>query len=272
VNASALAFLSIPLGGVVAFVVGGLVGIPALRLRGIYLAMATFALALSVTPLANHFYSITNGHIGIHMPIDIGTPPFGLDVSNEQWLYFFDWLVAAILFVPAVLLTRSRTGRAWMAIRDSEAAATASGVNLAIYKTLAFGVSAFYAGIAGSLQVITLAYMNPDNYGLGLSLALLVGLVVCGLATNWGPLLGAVIVVWLPYFAERAAHYHIGHFVLQKPDVFYGAILILIVLFAPSGLAGLLQRGLRWMRSRRQAVEEAPPPVLEAPIDVPSPE
>src|SRR5919197_2934140 len=129
VNEIALAFLSIPLGGVVAFVVGVLVGIPALRLRGIYLALATFALALTVTPLANHFYSITNGHIGIHMPIDIGTPPFGLDVSNEQWLYFFDWLVAAILFVPAVLLTRSRTGRAWMAIRDSEAAATASGIN-----------------------------------------------------------------------------------------------------------------------------------------------
>src|SRR5207302_3713866 len=130
-NPSALAYLTIPLGGVVAFIVGYLVGIPALRLRGIYLALATFALSLAVTPLGNHFYTVTLGHIGIHMPIDIGTAPFGIDLSNEQWLYFFDWFVAAILFVPSLLIARSRTGRAWMAIRDSDAAAVASGINLA---------------------------------------------------------------------------------------------------------------------------------------------
>jgi branched-chain amino acid transport system permease protein len=274
-NPSALAYLSIPFGGLVAFAVGALVGIPALRLRGIYLALATFAMSLAVTPLGNHFYSITNGHVGIHMPIDVGTPPFGLDLSSEQWLYLFDWFVAALLFIPALLLARSRTGRAWMAIRDSEAAAASSGVNLATYKTLAFGVSAFYAGVAGSLQVLTLAYTNPDNYGLTLSLALLVGLVVGGLANNWGPLLGAIIVVWLPYYAEQAAHFRVGGFVLQKPDVFYGALLILIVLFAPSGLAGLVQRAMRWYRSRRGAVgepAETAPAVLEAPVDVVSPE
>jgi branched-chain amino acid transport system permease protein len=275
INPNILAYVGIPIGGVIAFVVGLLVGIPALRLRGIYLALATFALALSVTPLANHFYSITNGHIGIHMPIDATSPPLGLDLSNEQWLYFFDWGVAALLFVPGMLIARSRTGRAWMAIRDSDAAAAASGVNLAVYKTLAFGVSAFYAGVAGALQVLTNSYTNPDNYSLALSLALLVGLVVGGLANVWGPLLGAIIVVWLPYYAEQAGHFRIGGFVLQKPDVFYGVFLILIVLFAPSGLAGLFQRAMRWYRSRRGAEREgleAAPAVLEAPVDVVSPE
>src|ERR671936_1325861 len=199
---SVLTYLSIPLGGIIAFLCGLLVGIPALRLRGIYLALATFALSLSITPLANHFYPITQGHIGIHTPL--ATPPFNLDLSNAQWLYFFDWIVAAILFVPAALIVRSRTGRAWMAIRDSDSAAVASGINLATYKTLAFGVSAFYAGIAGSLQVLTLAYTNPDNYGLTLSLALLVGLVIGGVANVWGPLLGAIIVVWLPYYDDRS--------------------------------------------------------------------
>jgi branched-chain amino acid transport system permease protein len=160
-----------------------------------------------------------------------------------------------------------------MAIRDSEAAAASSGINLAVYKTLAFGVSAFYAGVAGALQVLTLAYINPDNYSLALSLALLVGLVVGGLANVWGPLLGAIIVVWLPYYAEQAGHFRIGEFRLQKPDVFYGVFLILIVLFAPSGLTGLFQRFTRWYRSRRGAVAEVPeaaPAVLEAPVDVPS--
>ena len=262
-----LTYLSIPLGGIIAFVGGLLIGIPALRLRGIYLALATFALSLSITPLANHFYPVTLGHIGIHLPI--AAPPFGLDLSNDQWLYFFDWAVAAILFVPAALIVRSRTGRAWMAIRDSDAAAVASGVNIATYKTLAFGVSAFYAGVAGSLQGFTLAYTNPDNYGLTLSLALLVGLVIGGLANIWGPLLGAIIIVWLPQFAEQLADVKIAGLSMTRPDVFYGALLILIVFFAPSGLAGLIGRALRWYRSLRGAggaVEEVP--VLEAPVDV----
>lgn len=263
-----LAYLSIPLGGLISFIFGVLIGIPALRLRGIYLALATFALALCITPLGNHFFQVTRGHIGINLPP--AQPPFGLDLSNEQWLYFFDWVVAFVLFIPAWLILRSRTGRAWMAIRDSDAAAMASGVNLATYKTLAFGVSAFYAGIAGSLQIFTLTYTNPDNYNLLLSLGLLVGLVVGGLANVWGPLFGAMVVVWVPYLAEQASHYKVGGFQLQKPDVFYGVFLILIVWLAPSGIAGLLTRVARWYRSRRRAVgevEEAPPPVLEAPID-----
>lgn len=251
--------LTIPLGGVLAGIFGFLIGIPALRLHGIYLALATFALALSVTPVLNNFDTFTGGHAGINLkPVQ---PPPWIELSNEQWLYFVSWGIAAILFIPATLLLRSRTGRAWMAIRDSETAATANGVNVAFYKTLAFGVSAFYAGVAGSLQIINTAYINPDFYTLGLSLSLLIGLVVGGLGSIWGPVLGGLLVVWLPYFAEKASGIHIGPVSFGgKPDIGFGLLLILIVFFAPDGLAGLAKRGMaryRVLRTRFRVEEGA---------------
>ncbi len=225
-------YATIPLGGALAGLVGVLVGVPALRLRGIYLALATFALALSVTPVLNNWDKFTGGHIGISLRA--ATPPLGLPLSNEQWLYFFDWAVFFAAFLPSWLLLRSRTGRAWMAIRDSETAATAMGISLAYYKTLAFGISAFFAGIAGSLLVINVAYTNPDSYNLSLSLQLLIGLVLGGLAYVWGPLLGGILVVWLPFVAEKTLN--------GKPDLAFGVLLILVVWLAPDGIAGLFHR------------------------------
>ena len=235
--------LTIPLGGLIAGAFGFLIGIPALRLHGIYLALATFALALSVTPVLNNFDTFTGGHVGINLKP--ATPPAGLDLSNEQWLYFVGWAIAGVLFIPATLLLHSRTGRAWMAIRDSETAAIANGVNIAFYKTLAFGISAFYAGVAGSLQIINTAYINPDNYSLGLSLSLLIGLIVGGLGNIWGPVLGGLLVVWLPYFAEKASGVHLGPVSFGgKPDIGFGLLLVVIVFLAPDGLAGLARRGM----------------------------
>ena len=262
-------YASIPVAGILAGVGGFLFGIPALRLRGLYLALATFALALAVTPLANHYDDFTGGHVGLHLAFI--APPPGVDMvfSSSQWLFLFDSAIALIMFIPAALLVSSKTGRAWTATRDSEAAAVASGVNIPYYKTLAFAISAFYAGVAGSLQVIGLSYVNPDNYGLSLSLALLVGLVIGGLASRWGPLFGAVLVIWLPNFAEGVARIHIGSLTLEKPDVFYGALLLVIVFFAPGGVASLINRALAWYRSRRRAVTgeiEVAPAVLEEPL------
>jgi branched-chain amino acid transport system permease protein len=240
---------TIPLAGLLAAAAGVLIGIPALRLRGIYLALATFALALAVTPVLNNFDTFTGGHNGINLrPAEA---PLGLDLSNEQWLHFLCWAVAIVLFVPAWLLVRSRTGRAWMAIRDSETAATANGISISFYKTLAFGVSAFYAGVAGSLQAIVLSYINPDSYSLNLSLSLLIGVVVGGLGSLWGPVLGGLVVVWLPYLAERGAGLHLGPLSFGgKPDIGFGILLLVLMFFAPAGLAGLIGRGWR----RYQAV------------------
>ena len=234
--------VTIPVGGLLAGLVGLLVGIPALRLRGIYLALATFALALSVTPVLNNYDKLTGGHLGVGFKA--ATPPFDIPLSNEQWLYFLGWIIFFLVFVPAWLLLRGRTGRAWMAIRDSETAAAANGVGLAYYKTLAFGISAFYAGVAGSLLVIDFAYVNPDSYSLNLSLQLLVAMVIGGLANIWGPLFGALLVVWLPYMAEKAVN--------SKPDLAFGALLIVVVFLAPNGIAGLLRRGLLVLRGRRR--------------------
>jgi branched-chain amino acid transport system permease protein len=248
-------FLTIPVGGLLAGILGVLVGIPALRLRGIYLALATFALALSVTPVLNNYDKFTGGHVGVSMrPVK---PPFDLPVSNEQWLYFLGWIVFALVFVPCWLLIRGRTGRAWMAVRDSETAATANGISLPYYKTLAFGISAFCAGVAGSLLVIDFAYVNPDSYSLTLSLNLLISVAIGGLAYVWGPLAGAILIVWLPYFAEKGFG--------GKPDLLYGVFLVAVVFIAPNGVAGLIHRlqirmrGGRGARAQLAGVMEATP-------------
>lgn len=244
---------TIPAAALVAGVFGFLIGIPALRLTGIYLALATFALALSLPPILNHYDTFTGGHQGINMPPVL--PPFGLDLSQEQWLYYMNLAIALLLFAFARGVIRSRTGRAFMAIRDSETAATASGISLAYYKTLAFGLSAAYAGVAGSLLAIMGSYVNPDTFGLGLSLALLVGVVIGGLGLHFGAVLGSLFVVWLPYLAEKASGVQIGAFAFPgKPDIFYGALLILILFFAPNGAAGLLVRGWRRYLSWRTTV------------------
>jgi branched-chain amino acid transport system permease protein len=250
---------TIPAAALVAGVFGFLIGIPALRLTGIYLALATFALALSIPPILNHYDTFTGGHQGINMPPVL--PPFGLDLSQEQWLYYMNLGIALLLFAFAVGVIRSRTGRAFMAIRDSETAATASGISLAYYKTLAFGLSAAYAGVAGSLLAIAGSYVNPDTFGLGLSLALLVGVVIGGLGIQFGAVLGSLFVVWLPYLAEKASGVQIGAFAFPgKPDIFYGAALILIIFFAPNGAAGLLIRGWRsylgWRAAARGPLQE----------------
>lgn len=226
--------VTVPVGGLLAGIVGLLVGIPALRLRGIYLALATFALALSVTPVLNNYDRFTGGHVGVSIPPV--KPPLDVPLSSEQWLYFLGWIVFLIVFVPCWLLLRGRTGRAWMAVRDSETAATANGISLAYYKTFAFGLSAFLAGVAGSLLVIDFAYVNPDTYGLNLSLQLLIGVVIGGLAYIWGPLVGAILVVWMPYFAEKGFG--------GKPDLAFGVLLVVVVFIARNGVAGLIVRGL----------------------------
>lgn len=252
-------WMTIPVAALVAGVFGFLIGIPALRLTGIYLALATFALALSIPPILNHYDTFTGGHQGINLPPVL--PAFGLDLSQEQWLYYMNVAIALVLFAFAWGVIRSRTGRAFMAIRDSETAATASGISLAYYKTLAFALSAAYAGIAGSLLAIQTTYLNPDTFGLGLSLALLVGVVVGGLGMHFSAVVGSLFVVWLPYFAEKASNVQIGPISFPgRPDIFYGAALILILFFAPNGVTGLLLRGWRrylsWRTAARNAVRE----------------
>ena len=230
---------TIPLAGLVTGIIGFLFGLPALRLRGVSLALATFALAVSLPQVAKKFDEVTGGGGGL--VLNLPTVPFGWDISVRHWLYYEAWVVAGILFFLAWLLVRARTGRAWRAIRDGEIAATASGVSPALYKTLAFGVSSFYAGVAGALLAIEVSYVNPDTFPLSLSILLLASVVVGGLGALSGVIFGALLLEFLPIYAQDPP---LLPFELSKqsPTVIFGVMLILIMFVLPGGVASLIRR------------------------------
>ena len=258
---------TIPVAALVAALGGVVLGIPALKLRGLYLGLATFALAISMPTVIRHFDQLSGGSQGLSIPP--AADPFGLvsagQLTNEQWLYYLGLILAAGLFLFARALLRSDVGRAFKAIRDSETAAVANGVSLTYYKTLAFGLSALYAGVAGSLVVINTAYVNPDSFGVNVSLALVVGAVIGGLGTQIGPLLGAIFTVWSPIYAYEVLK--------ARPDIAYGVLLIVLMYTMPSGIAGGLFRAWAWYLrqrvNRREGPGETAPPVL--PEEVASP-
>jgi branched-chain amino acid transport system permease protein len=220
----------------VCFLCGLLVGLPALRLSGVYLALATFALAVSVPQIPLKFSTYLGGSGGVQSAKTVG----------HLWLYGTSWTVAAILFVLASLILRGRTGRAFRAIRDSEVAATSSGVELPVYKTLAFGVSAAFAGVAGSLFVMgTNGFAQPSEFGILLSLQILVGAAVAGLGSLSGVLAGAAFVGLLPTISSDVPVIGSTH----GQDVVFGALVIAVMLLLPTGVAGLVPR-LRRLRTR----------------------
>lgn len=213
----------------ICFVVGLLVGLPALRLSGVYLALATFALAVSVPQLPLKWSRFLGGRDGVQTSQTV----------THTWLYGAAWSASAILFVGAWLILRGRVGRAFRAVRDSEIAAVASGIELPVYKTLAFGISAAFAGVAGSLFVLaTNGFAAPDEFGVVLSLQLLVGAAVAGLGSLWGTLAGAAFVGLLPAVSDSVPVIGSDH----GRDVVFGAAVVVVMLLLPEGFAGLLAR------------------------------
>jgi branched-chain amino acid transport system permease protein len=218
---------TLPLAFAICFVCGVAVGIPALRLSGVYLALATFALAVSVPQLPLKWSKWTGGSNGIRT---FTTP-------SNHWVYWVSWTCAALAFVGAWLLLRGRIGRAFRSIRDSEVAAASSGVSLPIYKTFAFGVSAAYAGVAGSLFVlVTNGFAQPNEFGVLLSLQILIGAAVAGLGSLWGVAFGALFVALLPEVSASVPLLGSNH----GQDVVFGLIVILVMLALPNGAASLL--------------------------------
>jgi branched-chain amino acid transport system permease protein len=223
---------TIPLAGVVAGVAGYLFGYPALRLQGVYLALATFAVAIALPSLVKRFPGLTGGGTGIEL--EQPHAPFGLPLSGTHWLYALTWSIAVLLFAVSWLLLRGRFGRTLRAVRDSEIAAASIGIDAARYKRLAFGISAGYAGVAGSLLAIAIAFVNPDTFPASLSILLLTGAVVGGLGSIVGPLLGAFFVEFVPLYAQDLS--------TEAPTVVYGLILVLVMFVAPTGATGLVRR------------------------------
>jgi branched-chain amino acid transport system permease protein len=241
-------YWTLPVAGLVCFGAGFLFGFPALRLEGLYLALATFALAVATPQIlkSGHLEPLTGGVQGI--VILKPDPPLGLPLSQDQWLYYFTLIVALLLFVAAWNLLRGRSGRALKAIRDNPIAAGAMGINLALYKTLCFGVSAFYTGVAGALGAIVIQFVAPDSFTVFLSITLLVGLVVGGLASIPGAIFGGLFVQFVPNFAEQISK--------AAPWAIYGAFLIAFMYLMPYGVWGLLRtlhRRLEEIRQRRSA-------------------
>src|SRR5215470_533678 len=237
-------YWTLPAAGAVCFVVGFLFGLPASRLHGIYLALATFALAIAMPQLlkSTPLEPWTGGVQGI--VIIKPEAPFGLPLNADQWLYYFTILVAAVLYACAVNLVRSRTGRAIMTIRDNPVAATAMGIDVALYKSLTFGVSALYTGVAGALGAIAVQFVAPDSFTFNLAIALFVGLVIGGVGSIPGTLFGGLFILFVPNIAEEVSK--------GLAQAVYGVILIVVIFVMPSGAAGfarmIVQRMARVLR------------------------
>lgn len=225
---------TLPVAAALTFVLGLALGVPALRLRGLYLALVTLAIAVFLVPLLKRFESLTGGSMGLSTVKPAAPGWSGL--ADDQWLYFLALALAMVAFLAARNVLRSRAGRALHAIRENEAAAEVLGVRLAFYKTLVFAWSAMFAGAAGSVYTWMIGYVSPDSFPVTLSITLLAGLVIGGLGSLSGPVYGAIFVMFVPNLAQD----------LNKaaPGVIFGLLIILVMYVAPTGLAGLARRGL----------------------------
>lgn len=236
---------TLPVAALVGGIVGYLFGLPALKLDGVYLAMATFALGV-VTPQLLKYRGLetwTGGSQGLVLLKP--DAPFGLPLDQDQWLYFFCLGVAMVLFAIAHNLLRGAMGLNLVAVRDHPIAAEAMGVNNARIKSITFGISALYTSVGGALSAIVVQFVAPDSFTVFLSITLLVGAVVGGLSSLSGAVFGAVFIQFVPRFAELVSK--------AAPWAVYGAILLVLMLIWPTGVAGGIARLRAWFFSRRQA-------------------
>ena len=230
-------WMTIPIAAAICLAVGFLFGLPALRLEGHYLALATFALAVSLPQLLKfkHLEFLTGGVQGI--VIMKPEPPwemlFGLKLNSDRWLYFFTLAVTVVMFVIGWNLIRGRVGRALIAIRDQPIAAASMGINTPLYKSLAFGVSAMFTGVAGALSAILVAFVAPDSFTVFLSITLMVGMVIGGVTSLPGALYGAIFIQFIPNIADQISK--------AAPWAIYGVMLILFMYTMPTGIAGALR-------------------------------
>ena len=225
---------TVPVAGAVCLLVGFLFGLPALKLEGHYLALATFALGVSLPQLLKykHLEEWTGGVQGI--VIMKPDAPFGLPLNQDQWLYLFTLGVAVIMFIVARNLLSGRIGRAMVAIRDHPIAAETMGINGAMYKSLTFGVSALYTGVAGALGAIAVQFVAPDSFSMFLSITFLVGIVIGGVASIPGAIYGALFTQFVPNIADQISK--------AAPWAIYGIFLIGFMYTMPDGVSGLIRR------------------------------
>ena len=235
---------TIPVAAVVCLVAGFLFGLPALRLEGLYLALATFALAVSMPALLkyHHLEQWTGGVQGIVLLKP--DAPFGLPLNPDQWLYFFTLAIAVVMFVLAWNILRGRMGHAMVAIRDQHIAAEAMGVHTAMVKSMTFGISAMYTGIAGALGAIAIQFVAPDSFNIFVSIMFLVGIVIGGLASISGAIYGALFIQFVPNIADAISK--------AAPWAIFGIFLLGFVYVMPMGIAGAVRMALARLTRKAQ--------------------
>ena len=216
--------------GLVTAAVGLTLGIPCLRLEGLYLAMATLAFGFVVVEAILNLDWITRGNDGLRVPAARLGP---IALATDTARYYLTVAVAALLILAALNIAKTRTGRALLAVRESEIAAQASGVHLAAYKTLAFVLSAFYTGVAGGLFALVVGFLSPDSFDVFLSVDFVAMIIVGGLGSVPGSVLGAAVITTLNDSLAGFQNY--------RPLIF-GAILIASMLFMPGGIASALRK------------------------------
>jgi branched-chain amino acid transport system permease protein len=246
--------VALPLAALAAAVFGFLLGFPALRLEGPYLSIATLGFGLTITRVIGRV-EFFGGRQGLHAP-DLTIGPWHL--STDRDFYYLLITITVILTLAARNLIKTKVGRAFIAIRDADIAAETMGVNIMYYKTLAFAVSAFYAGIAGGLYAFVLRFIEPELFSLLMSILFLAMVVVGGLGSILGSVAGACLLSWLdlelrnilsiPYIGEWLTELSRSYFSITGVSniqfIFYGLIMVLIMLFEPLGIYGF------WIRTK----------------------
>jgi branched-chain amino acid transport system permease protein len=234
--------------GLVCFVGGFLFGLPALRLEGLYLALATFALAVAAPQLLKyeHFEPYTGGVQGLDLFKDDSPIAF---LSNDQWWYYFSLFFGVLLIIAAWNLVRGRTGRAMIAIRDNPIAASTMGINTSVYKATTFGVSGLYCGVAGALSAIVVEFIAPESFTFIHAVLLLIAMVIGGLASIPAAIIGGAFILYIPNFSEAMVDAFFGGDPSSKALVWisFGVVMVLVVYLMPMGFAGFIRRNLRKM-------------------------
>lgn len=246
--------LALLLGGFIAAFFGFILGLPALRLEGPYLAIATLGFGMAITQVIGR-WQIFGGRMGIEVP----SPAFGsFTLNSDVKIYFLIVCIAFLLTLMARNLMKTKVGRAFIAIRDSDIAAETMGVNLVYYKTLAFAVSAFYVGVAGGLMAFLLGFINPSSFNFILSIYFLAFVIVGGLGSIFGSIMGGIVMTWLilvldkvqelPYLGEALIFFSTKWMNLSGlpniSSIIFGLIIVLVVVFEPLGLYGF------WIRTK----------------------
>jgi branched-chain amino acid transport system permease protein len=234
--------------GIIPMAIGALLGLVALRLEGHYLAIATLGFGVAIQQIFNEWIPFTNGYDGVNASSPV---IFGFEISTRQQYFAMAMIILIILCVFAHNMLRSKTGRALIAMRDSEHAAQAMGISLFRYKLIAFAVSAFYAGIAGSLYAHLIRFVEPSAWGIDLSLNLLAMVVIGGLASIGGAIVGASFIALMPEIIKNIPF--LGE-LKNISYVFTGVLMILIIMFFPSGLSRLAVQARLKLKSFRTEV------------------